>query len=225
MLHITRDQCCTVGQGDTHNQQISTANLEYRKIKRPFPPTGRAHPVAHPAPPRATGSPPAVLPSVRPARPPGRPPATRRPLSAPRKPQVQSRRLRPWGDSSNVTRRPAAGRPYLFESNRARPYSTRRLRQIVKQYARAAGITKRVYPHLFRHQLMTYLTKHGLISPKQIRIPKAFFALAPEDRRALLRLLAPWPLAGYWAALEGGHACKVALYCLYSAATTEPVPA
>jgi integrase/recombinase XerD len=30
----------------------------------------------------------------------------------------------------------------------------------------AAGITKRVYPHLFRHQLLTYLTKHGIISPK-----------------------------------------------------------
>jgi site-specific recombinase XerD len=58
------------------------------------------------------------------------------------------------------------GRPYLFESNRSRPYSTRRLRQIVKQYAKAAGITKRVYPHLFRHQLLTYLTKHGLIRPK-----------------------------------------------------------
>jgi integrase/recombinase XerD len=58
------------------------------------------------------------------------------------------------------------GSPYLFESNRSRPYSTRRLRQIVKQYARAAGISKRVYPHLFRHQLMTYLTKRGLISPK-----------------------------------------------------------
>jgi integrase/recombinase XerD len=55
---------------------------------------------------------------------------------------------------------------YLFESNRCRPYSTRRLRQIVKQYAAAAGIAKRVYPHLFRHQLITYLTKQGIISPK-----------------------------------------------------------
>ena len=36
---------------------------------------------------------------------------------------------------------------YLFESNRCRPYSTRRIRQIVKHYARAAGIEKRVYPH------------------------------------------------------------------------------
>jgi integrase len=55
---------------------------------------------------------------------------------------------------------------YVFESNRHRPYSTRRLRQLVKQYAVTAGIQKRVYPHLFRHQLLTYLTKQGIISPK-----------------------------------------------------------
>ena len=48
----------------------------------------------------------------------------------------------------------------------ARADSPRRLRQIVKQYAVAAGITKRVYPHLFRHQLLTYLTQQGIISPK-----------------------------------------------------------
>jgi integrase/recombinase XerD len=55
---------------------------------------------------------------------------------------------------------------YLFESNRLKPYSTRRIRQIVKQYAESAGITKRVYPHLFRHQLITYLARQGIVSPK-----------------------------------------------------------
>lgn len=55
---------------------------------------------------------------------------------------------------------------FFFESNRCRPYSTRRIRQLVKQYATAAGIAKRVYPHLFRHQFITYLTKQGIISPK-----------------------------------------------------------
>lgn len=55
---------------------------------------------------------------------------------------------------------------YLFESNRHGPYSARRIWQLVQQYARAAGIAKRVYPHLFRHQLITYLTKQGIISPK-----------------------------------------------------------
>jgi integrase/recombinase XerD len=65
-----------------------------------------------------------------------------------------------------LERQRAQGATYLFESNRCRSYSTRRLRQLVKQYALAAGIEKRVYPHLFRHQLITYLTKHGIISPK-----------------------------------------------------------
>jgi integrase/recombinase XerD len=55
---------------------------------------------------------------------------------------------------------------YLFESNRLRPYSTRRIRQIIKQYANKANIQKRVYPHLFRHQLITFLTRQGIISPK-----------------------------------------------------------
>jgi len=55
---------------------------------------------------------------------------------------------------------------YLFESNRLKPYSTRRIRQIVKQYAIQANIQKRVYPHLFRHQLITFLTRKGIVTPK-----------------------------------------------------------
>jgi integrase/recombinase XerD len=47
-----------------------------------------------------------------------------------------------------------------------RPYSTRRVRQIIHQYAAAAGIEKRVHPHLFRHQIITFLTRKGIISPK-----------------------------------------------------------
>lgn len=55
---------------------------------------------------------------------------------------------------------------YLFESNRLRLYSSRRIRQIIHEYAQAAGIQKRVYPHLFRHQIITFLTRKGIISPK-----------------------------------------------------------
>lgn len=65
-----------------------------------------------------------------------------------------------------VDRQQMKGAKYLFESNRNQPYSTRRIRQLVKQYAVAAGIEKRVYPHLFRHQFITYLTRQGVISPK-----------------------------------------------------------
>jgi len=65
-----------------------------------------------------------------------------------------------------MERQRTQGAIYLFESNRHQPYSTRRIRQIIKQYATAAGIEKRVYPHLLRHQFITYLTKQGIISPK-----------------------------------------------------------
>lgn len=55
---------------------------------------------------------------------------------------------------------------YLFETNRKRPYTTRWIREIVKRYARIAGVEKRIYPHLFRHQLLTYLTSKGIVDAK-----------------------------------------------------------
>lgn len=51
---------------------------------------------------------------------------------------------------------------YLFESRQRRPYSTRRVEQIVQEYAAEAGITEHVHPHLFRHQMLTWLTAQGL---------------------------------------------------------------
>jgi integrase/recombinase XerD len=55
---------------------------------------------------------------------------------------------------------------YLFETNRKTKMTTRWLREILKQYAIKAGIEKRIYPHLFRHQLLTFLTKKGLVDAK-----------------------------------------------------------
>lgn len=51
---------------------------------------------------------------------------------------------------------------YLFESQQRTKFSTRRVQQIVTQYAVEAGLTERVHPHLFRHQLLTWLTAHGM---------------------------------------------------------------
>lgn len=59
-----------------------------------------------------------------------------------------------------------SGSKFLFESNRLSSFSTRRIRQIIKEYADQVDIEKRIYPHLFRHQIITYLTKKGIISPK-----------------------------------------------------------
>ena len=51
---------------------------------------------------------------------------------------------------------------YLFESNRCTKLSARRVQQIVKIYQLEADIDTNMHPHLFRHQLLTYLTKSGL---------------------------------------------------------------
>ena len=55
---------------------------------------------------------------------------------------------------------------YLFETNRMDRYTTRWIREIVKRYAKQAGIEKRIYPHLFRHQLLTHLARKGVIDNK-----------------------------------------------------------
>ena len=58
---------------------------------------------------------------------------------------------------------------YLFESSRCGPYTARRIQQIVQEYRARAGIEQRVHPHLFRHQMITWLTKSGL-SDAQIQL-------------------------------------------------------
>ena len=51
---------------------------------------------------------------------------------------------------------------YLFESTRRALFTTRRIQQIVQSYRVRAGLTQPVHPHLFRHQMLTYLTAQGL---------------------------------------------------------------
>jgi len=58
---------------------------------------------------------------------------------------------------------------HLFETTRYTAFTTRRVQQIVKQYREEAGITQPVHPHLFRHQMITYLTTKGL-SDSQIQL-------------------------------------------------------
>lgn len=69
---------------------------------------------------------------------------------------------------ARTVHRHAAGEQatYLFETNRRDRYTTRWIRQIVKRYALEAGVEKRICPHLFRHQLLTYLTQRGIVDAK-----------------------------------------------------------
>jgi site-specific recombinase XerD len=58
---------------------------------------------------------------------------------------------------------------HLFESQRGTSFTPRRVQQIVQGYRDRAGIAQHVHPHLFRHQLLTFLTSRGL-SDAQIRL-------------------------------------------------------
>lgn len=58
---------------------------------------------------------------------------------------------------------------FLFESNRHTRYSTRTVQSIVTGCARAAGIEKRVYPHLLRHSIATILLDSGLVPIDQVQ--------------------------------------------------------
>lgn len=51
---------------------------------------------------------------------------------------------------------------YVFPSPRGGHYSKRRVQQIVKEVAKDAGITKRVYPHLLRHTMAQHLADQGM---------------------------------------------------------------
>jgi integrase/recombinase XerD len=58
---------------------------------------------------------------------------------------------------------------FLFESNRHTRYSTRTVQSVVTDCARAAGIEKRVYPHLLRHSVATILLDSGLVPIEQVQ--------------------------------------------------------
>ncbi len=53
-------------------------------------------------------------------------------------------------------------RGHLFESNRAAPFTPRRIQQIVKAVARKAGIEKPIHPHTYRHSMATFLRNQGV---------------------------------------------------------------
>lgn len=57
---------------------------------------------------------------------------------------------------------------WLFQTQRSTKYSTRRVQQIVKQYAEEAGV--RATPHTFRHQAITWLTRHSGLADAELQL-------------------------------------------------------
>ncbi len=57
---------------------------------------------------------------------------------------------------------------YLFQTKRATKFSTRRVQQIVKHYAEEAGV--QATPHTFRHQAITWLTRHSGMADAELQL-------------------------------------------------------
>lgn len=57
---------------------------------------------------------------------------------------------------------------WLFQTRRNTKYSTRRVQQIVKQYAERAGV--KATPHTFRHQAITWLTRHSGLADAELQL-------------------------------------------------------
>lgn len=57
---------------------------------------------------------------------------------------------------------------WLFQTKRATKFSARRVQQIVKHYAEETGI--RCTPHTFRHQAITWLTRHSGLADAELQL-------------------------------------------------------
>lgn len=57
---------------------------------------------------------------------------------------------------------------WLFQTVRCSKYSPRRIQQIVKKYAEQAGV--RATPHTFRHQCITWLTRHSGLADAELQL-------------------------------------------------------
>ncbi len=57
---------------------------------------------------------------------------------------------------------------WLFQTRRNTRHTTRRVQQIVKEYAEQAGV--KASPHTFRHQAITWLTRHSGLADAELQL-------------------------------------------------------
>jgi integrase/recombinase XerD len=57
---------------------------------------------------------------------------------------------------------------WLFQTRRNSKFTTRRVQQIVKKYAEEAGV--QATPHTFRHQAITWLTRHSGMADAELQL-------------------------------------------------------
>jgi integrase/recombinase XerD len=79
---------------------------------------------------------------------------------------------------------------WLFQSRRHSKFSLRRVEQIVKRYATEAGV--RATPHTFRHQAITWLTRHSGLADAELQL------ITGHARRETLAFISTSLWMGSW---------------------------
>jgi integrase/recombinase XerD len=77
---------------------------------------------------------------------------------------------------------------WLFQTQRHGRFSPRRVQQIVKVYAEQAGVE--ATPHTFRHQAITWLTRHSGLADAELQL------ITGHARRETLAVYQPIALDG-----------------------------
>ena len=79
---------------------------------------------------------------------------------------------------------------WLFQSRRNSKFTPRRVQQIVKQYAEQAGV--KATPHTFRHQAITWLTRHSGLADAEFSCSQVTHAGRPWRSINMWLSIANW---------------------------------
>lgn len=60
-----------------------------------------------------------------------------------------------------MARAPLPSNEFIFTARKAKPLTRQRVWQLIRRYARLAGIQKKITPHTFRHSFATHLLERG----------------------------------------------------------------
>lgn len=88
---------------------------------------------------------------------------------------------------------------YFFVNQRGNRFSEQSIRNMIKKYARLAGISRTITPHMFRHSFATYLIENGLdvscvqqiLGHSSIKTTQIYIHIATKKQTELLKTLHP----------------------------------
>ncbi len=88
---------------------------------------------------------------------------------------------------------------YFFVNRKGARYTEQSIRLMLKKHTRAAGITRNITPHMFRHSFATYLIEEGvdvscvqqILGHSSIKTTQIYIHIAAEKQAEILREMHP----------------------------------